>query len=493
MEAGFIKAKITSVAGPVPAQTNTQKYIFAQICPRNTMESRLIVKNFGPIKHVDLVLKNVNVFIGPQSTGKSALAKLYTIFKAPRKFFYKGEADKGKLTLNKEKAFNELKEALREYNIHSFLRDDTEIIFESQLHNISYKNEVLEYTPKLLDIIAGLEKLIVDFDDNREEIITRFKNLGETYIYFKVKSDVVLLEKEDNTNELFSTECFDSLNSHNCNQVLALIKETERELSTNTALYIPSERNFINIIENAALNLILNKVPIPQHVLSFGAELEKLEVKEIDLGFIQNNLTYKIVDGESRIFIDNDTSIKLSEAASGIQSVVPLLRPILNNASIQHNSFVIEEPELNLFPLAQYHLIQFLELKRVNLYAFQDIGTIHTYTTHSPYILSALNNLLYAYKVKSKLSQSFEDNNTFLNAVNFDRKKANELQIAKIRKIKKIVKAEIDPDDFTAYQINNGYATSIFNKEAGLIDDNFIDEASDKINEDFEKLMELLK
>ena len=57
------------------------------------MESKLIVNNFGPIVHVDLDLKNVNVFIGQQATGKSALAKIYTIFNAPRKFFYKIEAD----------------------------------------------------------------------------------------------------------------------------------------------------------------------------------------------------------------------------------------------------------------------------------------------------------------------------------------------------------------------------------------------------------------
>jgi predicted ATPase len=50
------------------------------------MQSQLIVKNFGPIKSVNLDLKNVNVFIGPQASGKSALAKIYTIFKAPRKF-----------------------------------------------------------------------------------------------------------------------------------------------------------------------------------------------------------------------------------------------------------------------------------------------------------------------------------------------------------------------------------------------------------------------
>ena len=38
--------------------------------------SRLIVRNIGPIKDIDIDLKKVNVFIGAQSSGKSTLAKI---------------------------------------------------------------------------------------------------------------------------------------------------------------------------------------------------------------------------------------------------------------------------------------------------------------------------------------------------------------------------------------------------------------------------------
>ena len=37
---------------------------------------RLIVHNVGPIKVADIGLKKVNVFIGPQSSGKSTIAKI---------------------------------------------------------------------------------------------------------------------------------------------------------------------------------------------------------------------------------------------------------------------------------------------------------------------------------------------------------------------------------------------------------------------------------
>ena len=38
--------------------------------------SRLIIRNVGPIKSVDIRLNKVNVFIGPQGSGKSTIAKI---------------------------------------------------------------------------------------------------------------------------------------------------------------------------------------------------------------------------------------------------------------------------------------------------------------------------------------------------------------------------------------------------------------------------------
>lgn len=37
---------------------------------------RLTIRNVGPVKSVDISLNKVNVFIGPQSSGKSTIAKV---------------------------------------------------------------------------------------------------------------------------------------------------------------------------------------------------------------------------------------------------------------------------------------------------------------------------------------------------------------------------------------------------------------------------------
>ena len=433
------------------------------------MQSRLIVKNFGPIDFVDLDLRNVNVFIGPQASGKSALAKLYTIFKAPRKFIKNFEVKE-----NQEVLF---KNILEEYNIASFLKKDTEIEFDSELHSLSYKGGEIIYNAKLLKKIEEIEILGENFGINFDIVKDKIHSLSNSFIVFRFRVQEYLVGKDYLKNHLSTLENFISLTKIDFLKIVEFIKETEENLSANTSLYIPAERNFINIIKNAALNLQLNNVPIPKNILSFGAELEKASIKEIDLDFLRKDLMYKSINGEDRIFTSDNESIKLSEAASGVQSVLPILIPILSRDNfLDHRSFVIEEPELNLFPLAQYELIKLLESTRYDYSNYyEDAGTIHTYTTHSPYILSALNNLLYAEKIR------------------INQRKNGKVDLEKDFAINKIISASINPNSFTAYQISNGKAQSIFNRETGLIDDNYIDEASDKMADDFDALMELMK
>jgi len=443
------------------------------------MQSRLIVRNFGPIEYVDLDLRNVNVFIGPQASGKSALAKLYTIFKAPRKFLKDVKDDTIKQTVSIANPF--FKEVLEEYNIASFIKSDTGIEFESELHSLIYDGKEITYVPKLLKRIQKLEKLKNDFPIKKGSIKKEIIDLSKDFFLFQFEIDDILKDKED---DFMSIEeyTFDKLDIDTFQSILEVIKNIEMHLSTNAALYIPSERNFINIVKNASLNLLLNKVPIPKHILSFGAELEKANIKKIDLGFLNENITYKNIKGEDRIFTNNKHSIKLTEAASGIQSVLPILIPILSRNSLSYQrSFVIEEPELNLFPIAQYKLIKLLESNRDEP-DWEDYGAIHTYTTHSPYILSSFNNLLYANKVIKSLKEKYKTASVISR------------EYEKIEKqVGEIITRDIDPKTFTAYQISNGGAESIFDREKGLIIDNYIDEASDTMADDFDALMNLMK
>ena len=65
--------------------------------------SRLIVKNFGPLKDVDIEVRDFLCLIGKQATGKSTIAKLIAIFEDEnfsQYFFIENLMDYGTLPIS---------------------------------------------------------------------------------------------------------------------------------------------------------------------------------------------------------------------------------------------------------------------------------------------------------------------------------------------------------------------------------------------------------
>ena len=90
-------------------------------------------------------------------------------------------------------------------------------------------------------------------------------------------------------------------------------------------------------------------------------------------------------------------------------------------------------------------------------------------TTHSPYILSVLNNLLFAYTVSQKSG--------------IDKRNVHEIIPEDIW---------IDPSQFNAYYLDKGVARCIFNSETKLIADNELDGISTDISGERDALIELI-
>ncbi len=156
----------------------------------------------------------------------------------------------------------------------------------------------------------------------------------------------------------------------------------------------------------------------------------------------------------------------LLEAASGIQSVTPLmvLAERFNRDTWYPQSFIIEEPELNLYPTAQQGLLNWLVEKCTK--GENDL----IITTHSPYILSSCNLLLEAYKVAQQ-RPDLED------------------EIAAI-----VPKAcWLNPDEFTAYYVADGTVKPITDERTHLIGGNELDAVSGDISDSFRKLLRLQK
>jgi predicted ATP-dependent endonuclease of OLD family len=120
---------------------------------------------------------------------------------------------------------------------------------------------------------------------------------------------------------------------------------------------------------------------------------------------------------------------------------------------------IFEEPEAHLYPEAQKEIVELISL----LSGAENSQII--ITTHSPYILSSLNNLLYAYRVgqkKPKQTKHIVDKRLWLN-----------------------------PDKLSAFFVSEGGIENIIDDEFGLIKSEAIDSASEIINNIYNLLFNL--
>jgi len=332
------------------------------------MSERLIIKDIGPIKSVDLSLAKINLFIGKNQVGKSIASKILQIKRVDGSF----------------KSFG-----LDDYNI----------------------------------------------DENNIKYITDDK------ITTKISKDRIIKYITKRLNKGFSEK-----------DLLTLLKEIESNQSLKyNSIYIPAERTMVPFLTAYGINFYSAKIPLPSYILDFASifRLAKDEIKELSI----LDVLYRFENSEDRVYISDSEYIDLKSASSGIQTILPLHLVMLFD---NQKSYIIEEPELNLFPTEQFELLKFM---------ISNSGSL-TIATHSPYILSGLNILLYAHNIAHKDSSFYE-------------------------KVDKIIPSKywIDPNEFSAYLFDNGEAVSIL--ENGLISDNAIDDASDYYNDIFDEISEI--
>lgn len=377
---------------------------------------KLIVKNFGPIKKAEIELTKCVVFIGDTSTGKSVLSKLIAIFRDAL------------LSLSLKEANSiSFKEELKKYNI-DFNIDKTKVSY-------------FEGKKKLLEL-QGNEIVLID-------VQTKLVNL---------KRYEIVLNELDNRYRSLNLLDFDKEEffENSINQSIRNMKST----------YIPAERILFSLIGNSLSGLWANNVALPDCYKEFAAKYEVSRKEVRHNSYKDFNIDYNFNNGLDEIVI-NSTKILLSEASSGVQSIIPLLLVLdfdVKKYEGEYNkTLIIEEPELNLFPIKQKKLVSQI-INKVNHKSHKLI-----FTTHSPYILSSLDTLILAKNV-------FDEYPHLKNEIN------------------KIIPEEewLDYKDISVYEVrNDGKIISIKNDEYKSIDANVIDGVSDIISEEFDKLTEL--
>ena len=101
----------------------------------------LSINNIGPIKEIEIDLNRFNVFIGPQSSGKSTIAKIISFCQWLEK-----DCIVRQQSSHIDKTF--VKENLIDYhNISDYINEKSAFLYEGEYLNIRYEEERLLVDP----------------------------------------------------------------------------------------------------------------------------------------------------------------------------------------------------------------------------------------------------------------------------------------------------------------------------------------------------------
>ncbi len=438
------------------------------------MKQKLIIENFGSIKKVELEIDKYLLLIGEQATGKSTIAKLIFFFKSLRQdlisyLYNDNEIDNSieqdfifairrKFTPN----FFGTTKHMNPFHIVYIYQDRFSIeltLNEFSMLNVLFtENELVnvnttEKPPfKMINIFINIEQFRKKYIGNNTLFDKRFSKieLEKQHQRHLIEQDINRLYS-DNSETYFIPAG---------RSILATLSEQLQTIDTQNLDYLMKvflqriqrlKRGFNQSFEGIILDAEISGIKIPSQIhLSIAIQI----VNRILKG------TYFVDKFGEKIFYDDENFVKLNFASSGQQEVVWILQQIFVLLLNQEKTFlVIEEPEAHLYPVAQKSIIEL-----ISLYSKITDSQI-IITTHSPYILSSFNNLLFANNVGKR----------------------------KPDEVKEIINSEIwiNSELVGAKSVKDGKIEDIMDNDLQLIRVEEIDKASALINKEFDMIFNI--
>lgn len=422
---------------------------------------RIIISKLGPIENCDLRLKDFMVFTGPQASGKSTIAKSIFFFKniknlvlmqINKRFFERNDT----LELSTK---NRLIKEIRSNFLQTFgttwcMDSDMSVEYyysESVFIKVCLREDSINPNYIWVDLSEDLIEFLNIYDNLGLEELTHMRNNGDidkrVDEIFEDDETVIYIPAGRSMMTLFSSQLMFMYSVMNDDQKRSLDYCTQNYLERIMQLKQSFSSSVDSLIKN---KLELTDAKINKENLQQCAELMKRIL----------NGEYRNIDGEERLQVAADSYVKINFASSGQQEAVWILNVVfyylLNN---KKSYFIIEEPESHLFPNAQKLMTEFISLAKND-------GNKVLLTTHSPYILGTINNLLYANKISKDVDK---------------------------KELEKIITPYkcLDFDKLSAYFVEHGVVSVCVDKEFEAINNEIIDGASEDINSEYEKMVEL--
>ena len=427
---------------------------------------KLYIKHLGPIDECEINIDEFMVCTGPQASGKSTIAKSIFFFKNIKNILFV--------------------EYKKKYLLNRHIAESRNVTVKQR-----FMKEIRANFLQIFGITGSLDgDMLLQYQYTEKKMLKVFlwkkkEGLCEVKLYFSKDFDELFEMLENRSKEIH-------------NHPDPILELTEREIKEffndkTDVVYIPAGRSMITLLSNQMNYIYSSMDDIQKRNMDYCTRsyLEKiLQMKSVftispvemlndviamtyikideerakeSISLMKQLLQGEYInkDGEERLQVSDNQYVKLNYASSGQQEVVWILNVLfyylLNGESTY---FIIEEPESHLFPNSQKLVMEFIAL------VCNGNGNQLFLTTHSPYILGTINNLLYADKVsgdvdENKLNQIVSKNKW----LNFDR--------------------------VNAIFVQNGKIKSCLDKEFKSIENEVIDGASEQINEDYDKMLVL--
>ncbi|MFD2786547.1 AAA family ATPase [Hymenobacter rubripertinctus] len=407
------------------------------------MTERLIIRNFAGLDNIDIELGRINIFIGPQASGKSVCVKCL--------YFFKG-------------CINSL---LRQAIQPQFVVEDLATLFAAGFR-VMFEPTAFQ-SDSLLRYSNG---------DNFIQLSGNAAQLNVTYSHFyadlfsRAKQAVASRPNSSPEEAAFADTALYMRFKQSAAQTLGLF-------GTSTLLFVPASRAAYTVVDEPRLDTPFSSDHFINYFRPFYNAFRRNEPttgQELGNSLI-NKLTNDVLGAEFRREEEEEFLVQargnrtpLHITSSGQQEVLPVvltLRYLSLAARREPEVAIIEEPEAHLHPTAQNALAQLMAA----VYNTRKAPLQLFLTTHTPYLLTAFNNLIYA----GQLAQSLPEGSPNLAQLEATVPAALRLQIG----------------DFRVYALENGQASLLIDNELGLLRADTLDKVSDITAEQFGDLMAL--
>lgn len=419
---------------------------------------KITIRNLGIIKEAKIDLKPLTIFVGPNNTGKTwtayAIANVFSSYSFSRYIDAYVRGDIPNIYQSLDDAVKQVtKSGVAAIDLVQFVNDYGE----------TYFNDIAHFTQQLMPGFLGTDlasfetlDIAIDFNDIKAHVLEYILNasLRRDIGGSQIGKPLVTIRKARKDKEAFiyisqdlpATDSSITEGQAELEIPSAIIKDLLVEgvlILLHRAIYpnvriLPTERTtfiahplqknrripgeettpnqtaqarkikaapitfsyFFNMLERASLNETRERIQGEKNARSERQIKEYIKLAEVLEGrilggtvkFSQTEAPYP--DREILFQPTNDSALEISVASSMVKELSSLLF-YLRYLAVPEDLIVIDEPEMNLHPEAQVKIIELLA-------ALANAHLNILITTHSPYIVDHLTNLMKANEVENK-------------------------------------------------------------------------------------------